>query len=267
MTVVLTTLDRQVRNWLDESRRRILAAMAAPVAVTTKTNRNDLVTNVDRANQAFLIDQIHAAYPNAHVEGEEGGAAKLDRLAGLVFFVDPIDGTMNFVKQRAHFAVMIGVYQDGVPLYGAILDVMRDELITGGPTLAPTKNGVPLPPVPDRALADGLLGVNAPMVIRNRMHLGEIALASAGPRMTGSAGMEFLAIAQGQQVGYVSYLQPWDVAAGMAIGAGFGLRVTRPDGTPVDLLEAGLVVAAMPQAHATILTIIASPESGFVHPK
>ena len=54
-------------------------------------------------------------------------------LAGLVFFVDPIDGTMNFVKQQAHFAIMIGVYQDGEPVVGAIMDVMRNEVLSGGP--------------------------------------------------------------------------------------------------------------------------------------
>ncbi|WP_125703182.1 inositol monophosphatase family protein [Lacticaseibacillus daqingensis] len=251
-------LDRQVVGWLDESRKRIRAAMAAPVCVQTKSGRNDLVTNVDKANQRFLVSRITAAYPTARIEGEEGSAAKVSTLAGRVFFVDPIDGTMNFVKQQAYFAVMIGVYEDGQPVYGAILDVMRDEVITGGPQLPLTQNGVPLPLVPDRALADGLLGVNAPMVINNRFNLGQVALASAGPRMTGSAGMEFLAIAQGQQVGYVSYLQPWDVAAGMAFGQAFGLQVTRPDGSPVDLLTPGVVVAAMPRAHAEILARLTS---------
>ncbi|MFD1484285.1 inositol monophosphatase family protein [Lacticaseibacillus baoqingensis] len=256
MTVAIATLHEQVSAWLKASRQRIYRELQAPLTVATKSGRTDLVTNVDRANQRFLISQIHAAYPQAHIEGEEGRQAKLDRLAGLVFFVDPIDGTMNFVKQRANFAVMIGVYIDGAPLYGAILDVARDELITGGPNWPLQLNDRPLPTPADLALADGLIGVNGHMLIRNGVHVADVALKSAGPRLIGSAGMEFIAVALGQQVGYVSYLQPWDVAPGLAIGANFGLQVTRPDASAIDLLEPGIVVAAMPKAHAEIIDLM-----------
>ncbi|WP_262314524.1 inositol monophosphatase family protein [Lacticaseibacillus parakribbianus] len=255
----VAALHQQVVGWLDQSRKRILAAMAAPLTVATKSNRNDLVTNVDRANQAFLVAQLQAAYPQAAIVGEESHLARPQTLAGLVFFLDPIDGTMNFVKQRANFAVMLGAYVDGVAVYGAILDVMADRLITGGPAWPVAVNGVPQPAPRDLPLAAGLLGVNSRMAIHNQSHLGELALASAGARMIGSAGMTFAAITMGQQVGYVSYLQPWDVAAGAAIGAGFGLRVTRPDGAALDLLQPGLVVAAMPQAHAAIVAAMARP--------
>lgn len=246
-------LDETVKGWLQISRKQILAAMQQPLTVATKSNRNDLVTNVDKANQAFLIQQIHAAFPDASIEGEEGQAAKADRMAGPVFFVDPIDGTMNFVKQQANFAVMIGVYQDGQPLYGAIMDVMRNEVISGGPDLAPNLNGEPLTPPLDRPFEASLVGISGPMAIKNRLHLGELGLASSGVRMSGSAGMEFKSIALGRLGGYVSWLQPWDVAAGLAIGQGFGLVVTRGDGQPLDLLEAGVVVAGMPQVHAAFI--------------
>lgn len=249
----LTSLAQNVDDWLTASRQRILAAMQSPLTVATKTGRNDLVTNVDAANQQFLVSAIKDAYPQAQIEGEEGTAAKVTDLAGLVFFVDPIDGTMNFVKQRAHFAVMIGVYEDGHPRYGAILDVMRNERVTGGPTVAARLNGVPLAAPADLPLKDGLLGCSGPMIMHNYLNLGDLAQASSGARISGSAGMEFKAIIQSQLVGYVSYLQPWDVAAGLAIGAGFGLRCTRPDGSRLALLEPGVVVAAMPQAHAALL--------------
>ncbi len=258
MSVDLERLDQCVRRWLATSRTKILAAMTAPMTVATKTGRNDLVTNVDRANQRFLVEQIGRDYPDAHIEGEEGTQAKVERLKGLVFFVDPIDGTMNFVKQHANFAVMIGVYEDGVPVYGAILDVWRDELVTGGPHAPLRLNNVVIAQPEDVTLADGLLGVNGPMLIHNHLHVADVALASSGARLLGSAGIEFKAVALGQQVGYISYLQPWDVAAGMAIGRSFGLTVTRPDGSALDLLTPGVVVAAMPQAHAQILALMTS---------
>ncbi|KRK74409.1 inositol monophosphatase family protein [Lacticaseibacillus nasuensis] len=255
-SVAIAQLDQNVRTWLQESRDQILAAMASKVNVDTKTNRNDLVTNVDKANQLFLIGKIRQAYPQAHIEGEEGTSAKAADLTGLVFFVDPIDGTMNFVRQRANFAVMIGVYENGQPLYGAIMDVMANAVVTGGPDWPLQLNHKALSAPGDPELAAGLLGVNGPMALKNKLHLGDIALASSGARMSGSAGMEFNAIARGQLVGYVSYLQPWDIAAGLAIGRSFGLIVTRPDGEPIKLLEPGIVVAAMPRAQEQILLMM-----------
>lgn len=253
----VATLHRQVSQWLAGVRELILTQMAAPLDVTAKSNRNDLVTNVDRASQRFIVAQIKASYPEATIVGEEGASATPPSLAGLVFFVDPIDGTMNFVRQRANFAVMIGVYQDGVALYGAILNVMRNELVAGGPNMPLVMNDQPLTQPQDLPLDQGLIGLSGPMLIHNRHNVAAIAIASSGSRLMGSAGMDFKAIAQGQLIGYISYLQPWDVAAGMAIGQSFGLQVTQLDGQAVDLTQAQVVVAAMPQAHRQCLTLIA----------
>ncbi|MDE3315060.1 inositol monophosphatase family protein [Lacticaseibacillus zeae] len=250
-------LRQTLISWFAESRKQILAAMAKPLDVARKSNRNDLVTNVDKANQKFLINHIKTDYPEAGIIGEEGHAHDDTDLSGLVFFVDPIDGTMNFVKQQAHFAIMIGVYRDGQPVVGAIMDVMRNEVLSGGPEMPVTFAGRTLTKLPDLQLKDGLLGVTGPMTIKNRLHLGDIALASSGPRMSGSAGMEFIEIALGRQLGYVSYLQPWDVAAGMAITKGLGVQFSREDGSPIDLRQPGVVVAATPQAHRTILAMMA----------
>lgn len=256
MTLDVQKLHLQVTAWLAASRQQILAAMAQPLDVATKSGPNDLVTNVDAANQRFLTGQIKAAYPQAHIEGEEGHQERVAQLAGLVFIIDPIDGTMNFVKQHANFAVMIGVYLDGAAVYGAILDVWRNELVAGGPNWPLRMNDQLLAHPQDLALEDGLLGVNGPMLIHDRLHLATVAERSSGARLLGSAGIEFKAVALGQQVGYISYLQPWDVAAGMAIGASFGLQVTRPDGQAIALLEPGVVVAAMPKAHAQIMALM-----------
>ncbi len=80
---------------------------------------------------------------------------------------------------------------------------MRNEVLSGGPNLPVTFAGRQLKPLPDLPLKDGLLGVAGPMAIKNRLHLGDVALASSGARMSGSAGMEFIEVALGRQVGYV----------------------------------------------------------------
>ena len=130
-------------------------------------------------------------------------------------------------------------------------------MLSGGPNLPVTFAGRQLKPLLDLPLKDGLLGVAGPMAIKNRLHLGDVALASSGARMSGSAGMEFIEVALGRQVGYVSYLQPWDVAAGMAITQGLGVEFSREDGSAINLSQPGVVVAATPQAHQTILAMMA----------
>lgn len=60
--------------------------------------------------------------------GEEGFGDKNLTKDGVIWFVDPIDGTKNFVHQKRNFAISIGVYVDGVGKVGYIYDVIGDEL-------------------------------------------------------------------------------------------------------------------------------------------
>jgi len=93
-------LNDEVTALIKEARANVLEKMADPLTVNEKTNRKDLVTNVDKANEQFLIAGIRRIDPTAHILGEEGFGDDLKSLDGRVWIVDPIDGTMNFVKQR-----------------------------------------------------------------------------------------------------------------------------------------------------------------------
>ena len=128
-------IDQTVMLWLDDVRQQTLAAMTQELNVGTKNNPRDLVTNVDRANETFLNTKIRAFDPGAHIVSEEGfGDQQLD-MQGHVWFVDPIDGTMNFIKEKSDFAIMIGLYIDNQPVLGWILDVMNNVVYHGGPEI------------------------------------------------------------------------------------------------------------------------------------
>ncbi len=120
-----------------------------------KSSRKDLVTNVDKENEKFLITKIKNYAPDSHVLGEEGFGDQINREKGWIWIVDPIDGTMNFVKQQDHFAIMVALYIDGQGVLGYIYDVMNDELYSGGPNLGVFKNDVQLDQPANTALADG----------------------------------------------------------------------------------------------------------------
>lgn len=240
-------IQQDLVEWLSIAGDQLRRHLHSPLQVSTKSGRNDLVTNLDKQTEQFYVQQIRAHYPEAHICGEEGFGDQLTDLKGLVFFVDPIDGTMNFVRQKNNFATMIGVYLDGQPLVGAILDVIGEKLLVGGAETGVQLNGLPLKAIEPVTIADGLLGVNAMMYAANKYHLQDLAGQTSGVRVTGSAGLEFMQVITGQQNGYVSSLSPWDVAAGWAIGQGVGIEAHTLAGTTPKLREREVIIAGIPE--------------------
>ncbi|MFC6180723.1 inositol monophosphatase family protein [Lactiplantibacillus daowaiensis] len=252
----LEQLNQAVQVLLKDARTQVLAAMGQTLTIDEKTSRKDLVTNVDRSNENFLVQRLRQLDPQARILAEEGLGDQVETLAGHVWIVDPIDGTMNFVHQRNHFAMMIGLYIDGEPTLGYIYDVMADKLYAGGPIVGVTLNERPLPAPRDAPLAEGLFGASGPLLIHNKYQMQTIAQTSLGPRILGSAGVQISQVLAGELVGYLSYLRPWDFAAGRVLAESLGLVVSQVDGTPVNMLSSGAVLVATKSAQRAILAIV-----------
>lgn len=249
-------LSAQVVALLQQSRQRVLTQMQRALTIDEKTSRKDLVTNVDKGNEQFLIQGIRQLDPRAQVLGEEGFGDHVTSTTGRLWIVDPIDGTMNFVKQRDNFAMMIGIYQDGVGQLGFIYDVMKDVLYRGGPQLGGVwANETQLTAPADLALSDGLIGMSSPLVIHDVAHMQAIVHASAGMRIYGSAGIEMINVMVGKTLGYISHLKPWDFAAGQILLNTLGVQMSTIDGQPLDMLSSNLVLVATKQAQRDILQI------------
>nr|WP_269206684.1 inositol monophosphatase family protein [Streptococcus equi] len=75
--------------------------MKDSLAIEIKTQHDDLVTNVDQETQDFLIAKIKQAYPSDHMIAEEGDICHAIT-DGKVWVLDPIDGTVNFIVQKAN---------------------------------------------------------------------------------------------------------------------------------------------------------------------
>lgn len=252
----LILMDQQIKTWLKEDRQLILNELNSQLTVHTKNSRKDLVTNVDKQSEQFLVNKIRSLGPNNRILGEEGLGDSVKDTAGRVWIVDPIDGTMNFVKQHEHFAVMIGLYDDGQPVLGYILDVMKNQLISGGPQIGITENGNPISAPDNTGLRDGLIGLSGPLLIRNDHQMLTIGEEALGVRIYGSAGIDILAVLTGELIGYISYLRPWDFGAGKVLADTLGLSFTTIDGQPLGMLSSGIVLIATKSAHKDILTIV-----------
>nr|WP_236039285.1 inositol monophosphatase family protein [Lactiplantibacillus plantarum] len=241
---------------MQTARAQVLAKMGTHLTVAEKTSRRDLVTNVDHSNEDFLVRQIRALDPVTKILAEEGTGDQVTDMNGHVWIVDPIDGTMNFVHQRNHFAMMVGLYVDGKPTLGYIFDVMANKLYAGGPEVGVTLNGELLAAPADVDLSAGLFGASAPLLIQDRFNMQTIIAKSLGPRIMGSAGIQISQVLAGELVGYLSYLRPWDFAAGRVLAESLGLVVSRVDGNPVNMLSSGAVLIATKRAQRSILAIV-----------
>ncbi len=105
-----------------------MASMKKALIIETKSNAADLVTNMDREIEQFLIGKIKETFPHHHILGEEGYGDEVTSSDGVVWLIDPIDGTMNFVHQKRNFAISIGIYENGIGKIGLIYDPVHDEL-------------------------------------------------------------------------------------------------------------------------------------------
>lgn len=212
------------------------------MSVGTKKNRNDLVTNFDKKTEQFVNSEIKKAYPEATIVSEEGYGDLVKDMSGLVFFVDPIDGTMNFVKRGDDFASMIGVYIDGEPLIGAIIDVMDNEIYHGGKEIGLFIDQTPIDSPKNLPLIEGLVDISAPMALANKFGVQEVVKKSSGLRVYGSAGIIFGHLLTGKEIMYMSYLAPWDLAAGRVLCEAAGMSVVSIDDSPINMLESQVVI-------------------------
>ncbi|MCD2255273.1 inositol monophosphatase family protein [Lactobacillus sp. CC-MHH1034] len=255
MTVNSWQIATKLKIWIQAAGQHLRQHLYDDLQVATKSNRNDLVTNMDKATEKLLVQEIRQAFPEAKIIGEEGFGDKVADLSGLVFFVDPIDGTMNFVKEKENFAIMIGAYLDGKGIVGVILDVVRQKIFWGGPEFGVYCNDIQIKPPKNIDLAAGLLGVSGPLLRQNKYHVADFVAQSSGARIIGSAGVEFTKVIQGIENGYISHLMTWDFAAGKIMAETLGLKVTNIDGDPLNMLSSEIVLIATERTHQQIMTI------------
>lgn len=250
---MIDELDRQVIEMLRRVNQQTLHRMQEPFQVATKTNYNDLVTSVDKQNEREIDAFLRRVDPDCQILSEEGyGNQQITSTAGHVWIVDPIDGTLNFVKQRNHFGIMLALYIDGQPTLGYIMDSMNEQLYHGGPGRGVFVNDRQLATPADLSLREGLVSISSPLILGNVKNLPMVAKAASGLRMYGSAAMEMIGILKGELAGYVSHLHPWDLAAGRAMAEELGLVVKSIDGTAPDVLSSNLVLIATKQVSREI---------------
>ncbi|WP_413537869.1 inositol monophosphatase family protein [Enterococcus malodoratus] len=249
-------MEKEIIGWIYEAAEKVKSGLGNALKVDQKNGRTDLVTNVDKEVQDFIVKKIHDYDPKALILGEENGQDDTPIDKGRVFVIDPIDGTLNFVMQQENFCIMIAVYEEGVGQLGFIYDVMRDELLWGGPKVGKVYNNKEELSAPEnKSLSEGLIGMNAALYRKDLFHAQEIGQTSMGIRVLGCAGLDFVAILKGTQIGYFSMLSPWDYAAGTIMMEQLGMTVIGENQQPLSFKGREFFIGATQAAMAEIQAI------------
>jgi len=203
------------------------------VRVDTKSSVVDLVTDVDRAVEALIVERLRAERPADGVVGEEG--AERDGESGVRWLIDPIDGTTNFVYGVPAFAVSICAVAGDEPAAGVVLDVPRGERFAAARGGGATRNGERIGVTSKAELPTALLGTgfgyDAAHRARQARALQRVLPAVRDIRRGGSAALDLCWVACGRlDAYYEDGVQPWDTAAGELIVREAGGRVARMDG-------------------------------------
>ncbi|MCQ6275119.1 inositol monophosphatase family protein [Bacillus sp. V3B] len=253
-----TEIDMKAKEWINEAGRLIKDSFPKTLDIQTKSNQNDLVTEMDKSTEQFFIRKIRETYPEHKIIGEEGFGDDLTSTDGVIWIIDPIDGTMNFVHMQRDFAISIGIYEDGIGQIGLIYDVVRDELYHATKNNGVYMNNTRLSPLKKGRVSEAIIGMNATWVTENKRInpsiLGALVKDLRGTRSYGCAAIELASIAAGRLDAYVSLrLAPWDFAAGIILIEELGGVVTDLRGEPLNILEKNSIFISKPGLHEEIL--------------
>ncbi len=252
-------IDRYAKSLIKEAGHKIRISFFKQIDIDSKADANDLVTNIDREVEQFFISRIKRDFPDHRILGEEGFGDDIQTLDGVIWMLDPIDGTMNFVHQKRNFAISLGIYAEGVGMLGYIYDVMRDDFYSAAKGSGAFLNDERLPQLEITPLEQAVIGISASWVAPNRYvdneKIMELINQCRGTRSYGSAAMELAYVASGRLDAYISMrLSPWDIAGGMVIAQEVGAVATNMTGETPHLLGQEPFIVARPGLHYDILT-------------
>jgi myo-inositol-1(or 4)-monophosphatase len=206
-----------------------------------KTNKSDLVTEIDKRSEKLIMDFIKKEFPTHGILSEESGS--FSNNAEYIWVIDPLDGTTNFAHGLPIFSVSIGVVKNGETIAGVVYDVMRDIIYSAEKGSGAFEQGNKIHVSSNGDLEQSLLVTGFPYDIKNNpSHVIErfnaFLFEARAVRRLGSAALDFCYVASGIFDGFWEVvLNPWDIAAGKLIVEEAGGKVTNFYGKGIDIFS------------------------------
>jgi myo-inositol-1(or 4)-monophosphatase len=220
----------------------------------------DLVTEIDHQSEEYLLGEVSTRFPKHRVFSEESGERAGS--ADDIWYIDPLDGTLNYSHGVQLFCVSIAYAHNGDLKLAAIYDPMANELYTAERGKGAWLNDQPLRVSKTSELKSSLLVTGFPYdawtnPVNNFAEFERFSRRSQGVRRLGSAALDLVYVAAGRLDGFWEIrLNAWDVAAGALIAQEAGALVTDVRGGPDFISKPQSVLAANPVLHAKMLEVL-----------
>ena len=220
---------------------------------------HSLVSYVDRTAEEQLVGQLGRLLPGSAFLTEEETVETAE--SELLWIIDPLDGTTNFLHQLPCFAISVALQEEGRTILGIVLEINREELFYAWKGGGAFLNGKEVRVSPATDLKDSLLATGFPYYDFEGMQGYLDALAvfmqeTRGIRRLGSAAVDLAYVACGRFEAFFEYsLHSWDVAAGAFIVQEAGGHVSDFSGGD-DYLYGGEILASNLGIYNQVLSVI-----------
>lgn len=249
----------QAKKWVLKAGEIIQDSLNEQRVIKSKKEKNDLVTDVDKKVELFLVKEIKRAYPKHLILSEEGFGDKEITHKGTMWTIDPIDGTRNFVNQKKNFAISVAVIHQGVGEIGFIYDVIEGTLYSSLKREGAYRNGTRLNDLEvKKDLEEVSLSFNHKLLCESdtfdRSVMEQLTNKVRSVRSKGSATLEIIQIAEGLLDGYIAKnLSPWDVAAAIIVLNEVQGIATRANGDKINIFKEGTIFVSNKGIHEQIV--------------
>lgn len=228
----------------------------------TKSSPTDVVTAMDTAAERLIAAHVRAQRPDDAFLGEEGTSARTGAGSRVRWVVDPIDGTVNYLRDLPAWAVSVAAELDGTVVAGVVVNPRVGETFTAALGAGAWRNGVPVGVSGAEDLASALVATGFGYARARRAEQAEVVrrvLPLVGDvRRMGAASLDLCSVACGRVDAYYERgLSAWDHAAGGLVAREAGARVEGRAGAPPG--EA-LVLAATPGVFDALHALVAGAD-------
>lgn len=254
------TQKNQIEAAVREAGSMLLTAHVEASDIHKKSGPANFVTDYDVRIQQYLIERLSQILPACSFFGEEDTEGNNHKIgSGYCFFIDPIDGTTNFMFDYKTSCVSVGLSMDDKIIAGWVYNPYTDQMWRAARGAGAFLNDRPIS-VLNGGLESGICAFGAA-----RYNAGdgifdilpELFMRSLSIRNGGSAAIDLCRIASSSNIGYVEMLlQPYDYAAASVIIEEAGGVISQADGKPIMLDHGCSIVAGTKKAVEEIRTIL-----------
>ncbi len=220
----------------------------------------DFVTAADRKSEKTLFDELSKARPGYGFVLEESGIIEGPDKSHT-WYIDPLDGTTNFLHGLPIFAISIGLAREGQIVAGLVYNPATDDMYIAEKGQGAYHNNRRLRVAARRDFSNALIGCGIPHLGKKghedfRAEFAAVMARASNLRRLGAAALDLCFVAQGSYDGFWERgLKPWDMAAGILIIREAGGFVTDADGG-TDILGTGSICAGNEAIHSQLLALI-----------